>query len=65
MFRQHSQNLSDSANIPAHMFLFGARKNIYTAPFPDAQDHAFLKHFDGECLYISVYLRKKIFIPKR
>ena len=25
---------------------------------------AFLKHFESKCLYISVYLRKKIFVPK-
>ena len=24
---------------------------------------AFLKHFESKCLYISVYLRKKIFVP--
>ena len=60
-----AKNFSDFANIPAHMFLFGATKKICNAPFPYAQDPAFLKHFDGECLYISVYLRKKIFISKR
>ena len=59
-----AKKLSDSANIPAHMFLLGARKNICTAPFLDAQKPAFLKHFDSECLYISVDLRKKIFVPK-
>ena len=26
---------------------------------------AFLKHFKSKCLYISVYLLKKIFVPKR
>ena len=26
---------------------------------------AFLKHFESKCLYISVYLRKKIFVPKK
>ena len=28
------------------------------------QRTAFLKHFESKCLYISVYLRKKIFVPK-
>ena len=25
---------------------------------------AFLKHFESKCLYISAYLRKKIFVPE-
>ena len=29
------------------------------------QRTAFLTHFESKCLYISVYLRKKIFVPKR
>ena len=28
------------------------------------QRTAFLKHFEGKCLYISVYIRTKIFVPK-
>ena len=35
--RNTAKSLSDFANFPADMFLFGVRKNICTAPFPDAQ----------------------------
>ena len=35
--RNTAKSLSDFANFPADMFLFGVRKNICTAPFLDAQ----------------------------
>ena len=36
--RNAAKSLSDFANFPANMFLFGVRKSIYTAPFLDAQE---------------------------
>ena len=48
---------------PADMFLLGVRENICTAIFPDAQELT-TKYFQSKCLYISVYLRKKIFVPR-
>ena len=33
-----AKKLSQFTNFPANMFLFGVRKNICTAPFPDAQE---------------------------
>ena len=61
--RNTVKNLSAFTNFPANMFLFDVRKSICTAPFLDAQE-LFLKHFESKCLYISVYLRKKIFVPE-
>ena len=51
-----AKSLYDFTNFPAKMW---CQKIICTAPRT-----AFLKHVEGKCLYISVYLRKKIFIPK-
>ena len=49
------------------MFLFGLRKHICrngAVPLLDAQElQQFLEHFEGKCLYISAYLRKKMFVP--
>ena len=33
-----AKKVSQFTNFPANMFLFGVRKNICTAPFPDAQE---------------------------
>ena len=33
-----AKKLSQFTNFPADMFLFGVRKNIYTASFPDGQE---------------------------
>ena len=37
-FQNTAKKLSQFTNFPANMFLFGVRKNICTAPFPDAQE---------------------------
>ena len=37
-FQNTAKKLSQLTNFPANMFLFGARKNICTAPFPDAEE---------------------------
>ena len=66
--RNTAKNLSDfTTNISANMFLFGARKNIFTAQFFDTQKlHSWSTLKANFCifLYISVYLIKKIFVPK-
>ena len=53
-----AKSLSDFANILANMFLFGARKNICTAPFLDVQEPALIA-LVFIFLYISV--RKLLF----
>ena len=53
-----AKKLSQFTNFPANMFLFGVRKkSISWLP-----GTTFLKHFESKCLYISVYLSKKIFV---
>ena len=64
MLPQHSQKPFWLKNFPANMFLFGARKNIWTAPFLDAQELHFSSSSESKCLYISVYLRKIYFVPE-
>ena len=44
------------------MFLFGVKKIICTAPW--RRKTTFLEHFESKCLYISVYLSKKMFVSK-
>ena len=61
-----AKKLSQFTNFPANMFLFGVRKNICTAPFPEAQEllsSSTLK--TNICLYISVYLSKKFLFQRR
>ena len=64
MLPQHSRN-----HFPANMFLFGVRKKNCRnceVPYLDTQKlRQFLKHFEGKCLYISLYLRKKKFFPEK
>ena len=70
MVSQHSQKLYEFyftkihfTNFPANIFLFGVRKHLYCIIFWP-QRTAFFKHFESKCLYISVYLRKKIFVSE-
>ena len=63
--RNTAKYLFDFKDFPADMFLLSVRENIYTTPFLDAQELQFLKHFESKCLYISVYLRKKMFFQRR
>ena len=44
-----AKKFSQFTNFPAKIFLFGVRKNICTAQFPDT---TFMKHFESKCLYI-------------
>ena len=45
------------------MFPVGIRKYICTAPFLDAKN-CILEALGNKCLYIPVYLRKKIFVSE-
>ena len=58
---QQSRNPFHFKNFPANMVLFGVRKKNCrncAVPYLDAQKlRQFLKHFEGKCLYISLYLR--------
>ena len=62
--RNSAKHLFDFKNFTVGMFLLSVRENICTAPFLDAQELQFLRYFESKCLYISVYLRKKMFFPK-
>ena len=55
-----AKNLSDFTNFQQTCFFLVSEKNICTAPFLDAQE----LHFESKCLYISLYLLKKIFVPE-
>ena len=57
-----AKKLSQFTNFPANMFLFGVRKNICTAPFPDAQEllsWSTLK--PNVCIFLYISLRKCLF----
>ena len=59
-----AKKISQCTNFPAKTFLFGVRKNICTAPFPDAQEllsWSTLKANVSIFLYISL---RKIFVSK-
>ena len=59
-----AKKLSQITNFPTNMFLFGVRKIICTAPFPDAQEllsWSTLKANVSIFLYISL---RKIFVSK-
>ena len=67
--RNIAKNIFHFTKFSANIFLFGVRKNICrngAVLFLDAQEmQQFLEHIEGKCLYISVYLRKKIFVPMK
>ena len=69
MLPQHSRNPLHFKNFPANMFLFGVTKTNCrngALPYLGAQElRQFLKHFEGKCLYISIYLHKKIFVTQK
>ena len=59
------KNLSHFTNFPANEFLcVSGKKNLHLtiSLHPRA---AFFKHFESKCLYISVYLLKKMFFQRR
>ena len=60
--RYRAKNLSDFTNFPANMFLFGARKNICTAPFLDVQElHSWSTLKANFCIFVYISLRKCLF----
>ena len=61
--RNTAKNLSHFTNFPANMFLFDARCHLHCTISWRPSTTAFLMHFESKCLYISVYLSKKIFFP--
>ena len=57
-----AKNLSDFANFPAHMFLFGVRKNICTAPFLDSQEpHSWSTLIANVFIFLYISVRKFLF----
>ena len=49
-------------NFPANMLLFGVRKNICTAPFPDAQELLSWSTLKANvCIFLYISLRKILF----
>ena len=62
--RNTAKNLSDFANFPAKLFLFGARKKHLHCTISRRPRTAFLKHFERKCLHISVYPCKKMLVPE-
>ena len=66
---QHSQKPTHFTNFSRNLFLVGARKNIYSAPFLDAQELHSRRNGKADIsisLYISIpaYLRKKMIVPE-
>ena len=54
---------SQFTNFPANMFLFGARKNICAAPFPDAEELLFWSTLKAN-IYIFQYISIRNFYFK-
>ena len=63
MCSRNTNKLSDFTNFTAKMFLYGARFALHHFLTPK-NCILFLKDFESKCLYISLYLRKKIFVSK-
>ena len=56
------KKLCHFANFPANMFLFGVRKNICTALFPDAQELLYWSTLKANfCIFLYISLRKFLF----
>ena len=54
-----AKKLSQFTNFPADMFLFGVRKNICTASFPDAQELLSWNTLKANiCIFLYISLRK-------
>ena len=51
-------------NAAKNMFPIGVRRNIYIAPFLDAQELHSQGHLENKCLYIPPNLRLEIFVPE-
>ena len=59
-----AKKLSQSTNFRANMFLFGVRKKHLHCIISWRPRTTFLKHCEIKCLYISVYLSKKILFQR-
>ena len=63
---QNSQQPLWLYKFPANMFLFGVRKNIYTAPFSDAQElHSENTLKANVCVFLYISVRKLLFQRRR
>ena len=57
-----AKKLSQFTNFPANMFLFGVRKIIRSAPFPDAQELLSRSTLKANvCIFLYISLRKFLF----
>ena len=57
-----AKKFSQFTNFPANMFLFGVRKIICTAPFPDAQELLSLSTLKANvCIFLYISLKKFLF----
>ena len=59
-----AKKLSQFTNFPTNMFLLGVRKSIYTAPLTGARELLSCRTLKAECLYVSIYLSRNIFVSK-
>ena len=57
-----AKNLSHFTNFPANIWLV-SKKHLYST-ISRRSRIALSKHFESKCLYISVYLCKKFFVPE-
>ena len=65
MLPQHSQRPFSLYKFSIkHVSVWCQKKHLYCTLFRRPRT-AFLKHFEIKCLYISVYLLKKMFFPKK
>ena len=53
-----------SRNAAKNMFPICVRRNIYSAPFLDAQELHSQGHLENKCLHIPPNLRLEIFVPE-
>ena len=57
--RNTAKNLSGFTNIPTNTFLFGVRKNIFTARFPDAQEPHYLSILKvSVCIFLYISVKR-------
>ena len=60
--RNTAKKLSDFTNFPANMVPCGAKKNIYTTPFLDAQElHSWSTFKANVCIFLYISLKKIYF----
>ena len=62
-FQNKAKNLSHFTNFSANIILFGVRKKHLDCTTSWRPRTAFLKHFESKCMYISIYLPERNFVP--